>query len=168
MKKLLYMTLGFLILGSCGNNQKVEREQDYIETLRGSYENVERENPGMTLKIVTCTFSGDLRTPGDTIRITDWQEVYQDAEKCIAISPDDTTTLKGRTSGDLGDIRADELDMTLREAVEILRETNYMLPKTQILVIQKPKSFIHPLYVFGSGYEGWFGVDMITRKVYKF
>ena len=161
------MTLGLLILGSCGNNQKVEREQDYIETLRRSYSSVERENPGMTLKIVTCTFSGDLRTPGDTIRITDWQEVYQGKDSCIAISPDDTTTLKGRTSGDLGDIKPDELDMTLCEAVQILRETNYMLPKTQILVIQKPGGFIHPLYVFGSGYEGWFGVDMITRKVYK-
>ena len=162
------MTLGLLIIGSCGNNQKVEREQDYIETLEESYQEIKKEYPEAKLKSVSCTISGDLRTLGDTIKVIDFVEVYEFRDGCVAVMPDTTQLLKGRTSGGQQDILPEELEMTLWEAVETLRETNFVLPKSQILTIQKPANFVHPLYVFGSGYEGWFGVDMITRKVYKF
>lgn len=161
------MTLGLLLLGSCGNNQKVEREQDYIETLRRDYEEIRKENPEVTLKIVTCDFSGRLKSHSDTIRITDYTVTYQDKDGCISITPDDTTKSNIRVRDNLQDIDPEELEMTLAEAVQILRKENRLLPDTQQLEIQKPEGFKHPLYVFGSGYEGYLGVDMIIRKVYK-
>lgn len=166
MKKLLYMILGFVILGSCKNNTE-KREQDYIETLGRDYSTILQQYPDAKLKTVTCIFSGDLKNYRDTIRIVDYKEVYELKDGCVVVYPDTLHTIKGRTSGGQRDILPEELEMTFLEAVEILRDANYILPQTQIFVVQKPEGYIHPLYVFGSGYDGWIAIDSRTRKIYK-
>lgn len=160
------MILGLVILGSCKNNTE-KREQDYIETLGRDYSTVLQEYPEAKLKTATCVFSGDLKDYRDTIRIIDYKEVYELKDGCVVVYPDTLHTIKGKTSGDQGDILPEELEMTFLEAVEILRDANYILPQTQIFVIQKPENHIHPLYVFGSGHEGWIAVDSKTKKIYK-
>ena len=164
MRNILIIFLGIVFVGSCKEKPK---EQDYIETLGRDYNTVLQEYPEAKLKTATCIFSGDLKNYGDTIRIVDYTEVYQVRDGCVVVYPDTLHTIKGRTFGGQMDILPGELELTFLEAVEILREANYILPQTQIFVIQKPKGYIHPLYVFGSGYEGWIAVDSRTRKIYK-
>lgn len=167
MKKVIFaIFLGIITLG-CGEPKESKREQDYIEKLEESYQEITKEYPEARLKSVSCILSGDLRALGDTIRVIDFTEVYELRDGCVAVMPDTTQLLKGRTSGGQQDILPEELEMTLWEAVETLREANFVLPGSQILTIQKPAGFVHPLYVFGSGYDGWFAVDMRTRKIYK-
>lgn len=165
-QRFSYLFLCFLLLWGCRDGER-NREQDYIETLGKNYKEVIKEFPEARLKAVTCILSGDIREKGDTIRVIDYTEVYELYDSCIANFPDTIQTLKGRTSGGQEDIGLEELEMTLHEAVEILRNSNLILPQTQILAIQKPQGFIHPLYVFGSGHGGWIAVDMGIRKVYK-
>lgn len=167
MKKIIFAAiLGSLMIG-CGEPKESKREQDYIEKLEESYHEIKKEYPEAKLKTATCVFSGDLKNCGDTIRIVDYTEVYQVRDGCVVVYPDTLHTIKGRTFGGQMDILPGELELTFLEAVEILREANYILPQTQIFVIQKPEGYIHPLYVFGSGYEGWIAVDSRTRKIYK-
>ena len=166
MRKLLYMILGLIILGSC-KDMVEKREQDYIETLGRDYNTVLQEYPEAKLKTATCVFSGDLKNYSDTIRIIDYTEVYQVRDGCVVVYPDTLHTIKGRTSGGQMDILPGELELTFLEAIEVLRDANYVLPQTQIFVIQKPEDYIHPLYVFGSDHEGWIAVDSRTKKIYK-
>jgi len=164
MRKILIIFLGIVFVGSCKEKPK---EQDYIETLGRDYSTVLQEYPEAKLKTATCIFSGDLKNYSDTIRIIDYTEVYELRDGCVVVYPDTLHTIKGRTSGGQMDILPGELELTFLEAVEILRDANYILPQTQIFVIQKPEGYIHPLYVFGSGREGWIAVDSRTRKIYK-
>ncbi len=166
MRKLLYMILGLIILGSCRDGVE-KREQDYIETLGRDYNTVLQGYPDAKLKTVTCIFSGDLKNCNDTIRIIDYTEVYQVRDGCVVVYPDTLHTIEGRIEKGKEDILPEELEMTFLEAVRVLRDANYILPQTQIFVIQKPEDYIHPLYVFGSGREGWIAVDSRTRKIYK-
>ena len=167
MRKLLYMILGLIILGSC-KDRVDKKEQDYIETLGRDYSTVLQDYPEAKLKTTTCVFSGDLRNTGDTIKIIDYTEIYQVRDGCVVVYPDTTLhTIKGRIEKGKEDILPEELEMTFLEAVRILRDANYVLPQTQIFVIQKPEGYIHPLYVFGSGHEGWIAVDSRTKKIYK-
>lgn len=166
MKKLLWTIISLIFLWGCKDGS-LKKEQDYIETLGRDYMEVLKEYPEAKLKTVTCIFSGDLKNYKDTIRIVDYTEVYELRDGCVVVYPDSLHTIKGRTSGGQMDILPGELELTFLEAVEILREANYILPQTQIFVIQKPEDYIHPLYVFGSGHEGWIAVDSRTRKIYK-
>lgn len=166
-QKLFYIILCFLLLGGCRDKVESKREQDYIETLGRDYSTVLQDYPEAKLKTATCVFSGDLRNTRDTIKIVDYTEVYQVRDGCIVVYPDTLHTIKRRTSGGQMDILPGELELTFLEAVEILREANYILPQTQIFVIQKPEGYIHPLYVFGSGHESWIAVDSRTKKIYK-
>ena len=166
-QKLFYIILCFLLLGGCRDKVESKREQDYIETLGRDYSTVLQDYPEAKLKTATCIFSGDLKNYSDTIRIIDYTEVYQVRDGCVVVYPDSLHTVKGRTSGGQMDILPGELELTFLEAVGVLRDANYILPQTQIFVIQKPEGYIHPLYVFGSGREGWIAVDSKTRKIYK-
>ena len=167
MKKIIFaVILGSLMIG-CSEPKESKREQDYIEKLEESYEGVREEYPEAKLKSVSCIISGDIGTLGDTIKVIDFEEFYELQDGCIVVLPDTTQLLKGRKSGGQQDILPGELEMTLHDAVEILRQANFILPKSQTLTIQKPAGFVHPLYVFGSGYDGWFAVDMRTKKIYK-
>lgn len=166
MKKLLWTIISLIFLWGCKDGS-LKKEQDYIETLGRDYIEVLKEYPEAKLKTATCIFSGDLKNYSDTIRIIDYTEVYELRDGCVVVYPDTLHTIKGRTSGGQMDILPGELEMTFLEAVEILRDANYILPQTQIFVIQKPEGYIHPLYVFGSGHEGWIAVDSRTRKIYK-
>ena len=166
MKRLLYMILGLIILGSCKDRVE-KREQDYIETLGRDYNTVLQGYPEAKLKSATCIFSGDLKNSGDTIKIIDYTEIYQVKDGCVVVYPDTLHTIEGRIEKGKEDILPEELEMTFLEAVEILRDYNCILPQTQTVTIQKPGNYIHPLYVFGSGYEGWIAVDSRTRKIYK-
>ena len=164
MRNILIIFLGIVFVGSCKEKPK---EQDYIETLGRDYNTVLQDYPDAKLKTATCIFSGDLRNTGDTIRIIDYTEVYQVRDGCVVVYPDTLHIIKGRASGGQGDILPRELEMTFLEAIEILRDGNFILPQTQIFVIQKPEGYIHPLYVFGSGHESWIAVDSRTKKIYK-
>ena len=166
MRKILWIVISLVFLCGCKDNAP-KREQDYIEKLEESYKEITQEYPEAKLKSVSCILSGDIGTLRDTIRVIDFQEIYELQDGLLVVLPDTTQIKYGRTSGGQQDILAEELEMTLYDAVKTLREANLILPKSQILTIQKPAGFVHPLYVFGSGYEGWFAVDMRTRKIYK-
>jgi len=159
------MTLGLLVLGSCKNNLP-KREQDYIEKLEESYHEIKKEYPEAILKKVEYTLSSDIKTLGDTVKVIDFQETYQLGDSCIKVFPDTVEIEKAKDCGGNG-IEIGELEMTLQEAIDALKKINFRLPNSSMIKIQKPSNHIHPLYVYGSDYEGQIAVDMRTKKIYK-